>query len=53
MALRAIVAEVIGHVIGIGYPLKIRPVAGIAVIWRILIPVGVAGDTLQGNMRPR
>ena len=52
VALRAIVAEIIPHVIGIRCTCKVRLVAGPAIRRQILVlPVNMTGFALQGKMR--
>lgn len=50
MTLRAIMIEIIGHMVGIGYRIIITNMAAIAIQRSILIAVGMTGYTLQGNM---
>ena len=52
MANSAIVVEIIGDMVGIADSVECRLMAGIAIVGRILVAVGVASDTLQGNMSP-
>ncbi len=52
MALSAIVAEVVQNMIGISYPFIIGLMTGVAVIGRILVAVGMAGDAGERDMRP-
>ena len=52
MAIHTVLAEVIGGVIGIGGPGKVRLVTAETVGGGVHIPLIVAGNTVQGNMRP-
>ncbi len=46
MALGAVVAEIIGYMIGISDSFKSALMAGITIRWSILIAIGMTGDTL-------
>jgi len=52
MAGRAIVIEIVIHVIGVGDTVEITLVTGITFYRCILIPIRMTGDTLQAHMRP-
>ncbi len=51
MALAANMAKVILHMIRIYYAVEIRLMAGVTVCRRVLVPIGMAGDTGKRNMR--
>ncbi len=51
VAYGTVVIEIIGDMIRVGYPVEICLMAGIAVSRRILIPIGMAGDTGKWDMR--
>ncbi len=51
MALGAIVAEIIGHVVGISHSVKIINVAAITIQRCILVAISMAGNTLDSQMR--
>lgn len=53
VTLRAFVAEVVLHMIGVGQRVVILLVTGVAIGGDILITSRMAGDTLQIHVRPR
>jgi hypothetical protein len=50
MALCAYMVEIVLHVVGVNHSLEIRLMASITLNGRILVPVGVTGNTLQADM---